>query len=79
MKALLTGAVIQNKVEAARHADDELVQISMRMGPAVSAAGYIVQIVDPLNFEGDVLAPFNEGQVPAPICYFGQIYAPAVG
>lgn len=78
MEALFVEPVIQQEIEAAGHADYKLVQVFMRMFTTVSAAWHVIQIVDPLDVKGDMIAPFDKGQVASGICHLGQVHNVAI-
>lgn len=78
MEALLFGAVVQHHVEAARHGDDQLAQFLVRMAAALRTARHIVEVIDARDVEGDVIAAFDECQVPARIGDFRQVDDAAV-
>jgi hypothetical protein len=70
-------AVVENNVEAARQWDDELVEPEVGVAAAFSAGRHVVQVVNAANFEGNVRAAFDEGEIAARIGDARQLQQPA--
>jgi hypothetical protein len=66
-------AVIENHVKAARHCDDELMQIFMSMAAALRASWDVVEIVDARYSEGDVPVSLDKREVAPRILDLGKI------
>lgn len=63
MNPLLRNAIVKDYVKAPGHRNDQLMQLLVGMTTAFSAAGDVVQVVDPTDFKRDVVPTLNESQV----------------
>jgi len=79
MEAFLLSAVVQNHVETARHRNDQLVQILVRVPAALGPAGNVIKIVNALDLEGDMPAAFDEREIASRFIDFGEINHLAFG
>lgn len=78
METLGLLAVVQNYIKTTRHRNNELMQVLVRMRAPIGPPRHIVQVVDPLDVEGDVVPALYEGQVAPWISDLGQLYDFAV-
>ncbi len=78
MEDRLLTTVVQMNVERAGHRHDELLQSLVSVRPTLGAARHVVEVVNPLDVEGDMALSFDEGQVAARILNSWQIDDPAV-
>jgi hypothetical protein len=78
MKDLDFKSIVQDDVKAAGHGHDQLLKLSVPMGPAFGASRHIIQVIDPLDIERDVPPSLDESQIAARVSYFGQVYDPTV-
>lgn len=63
MNPLLRFAVVKYYVKAPGHRNDQLMQLLVAVTTALSAAGHVVEVVDPTDFKRDVIPTLNESQV----------------
>lgn len=72
MKATLFHPIVEDHIETAGHGDDELMKIAMSMGPTVCPPGYVIEVINPFNFEWHVPVAFNESQISPRIMNFWE-------
>lgn len=77
MNPLFICAVVKDHVKTSRHGDDEFVQLLVSMSSSLRTAGYVVEVINALNFKWDVAIAFNERKITAHILYFRKIDDPA--
>jgi hypothetical protein len=75
---LLLLPIIEMHIQAPRYTDDELVEVVMRMSAPVFATGNIVDIEHALDIEGDMIHPFEEGEVPPMVPNLGEFNQAAI-
>jgi hypothetical protein len=73
VEALFAVAVLHGHVEATGDGDHELMQVLVGVPAAVGAAGYVVEVVNAPDLEGDVPAVFHVGEVAARIGDPGKV------
>ena len=63
MKSFLLTAIVQSDIETAGHGDNDLLESLMPMPRPRRSPRHVIQVVDALDFEWNVLAVLNKGQV----------------
>ena len=64
-------SVVENDIEAPGYRNDKLFQGLVRMAPAATTAGYVIEVVGSGYLKRNVPVLFNEGQVSTVILDFG--------
>lgn len=77
MESSLLLAIIEDHIEATRHGNDKLVQNLVCVPAALGSAGYIVKIINALDFKRYMSSAFNEGEIASWITDLGEIDNPA--
>ena len=71
---LLVLAIVNNHVKTAGHGDNQLMQALVRMPAALSPAGYVIQVINPLYLKGNMCPALDKGQIAARVVDFGEVY-----
>ena len=63
METFFVESIVEHYIKTARHGDDDLMKILVRVGTAIGAARNVIGVVDPLDLERDVVTSLDEGEV----------------
>ena len=76
METLFLASIIEHNVEAARHGDDELVEILVGVPAPLGTTRNIVEVIGTLDIERYVIPAFDEGEIATRIGDLGKIDHP---